>query len=61
MPAPWKASQNDSVLKRPVAVRAILIATSMASDPPVVNSTFADWIGPISPSLRARAVAVALA
>jgi hypothetical protein len=38
-PAPWKASQNDSVLNLPVAARAILIATSMASDPPVVNST----------------------
>ncbi len=38
-PAPWKASQNETVLKRPVAARATFSATSTASEPPVVNST----------------------
>src|SRR5438552_2848624 len=56
-PAPWNASQNDSVLKRPVAARAILTATSMASEPPVVNSTLAGPNGEMSESLRASAMA----
>ena len=51
MPAPWKASQNDSVLSRPVAARAILTATSMASEPPVVNSTLAGLNGEMSREL----------
>ena len=36
-PAPWNDPQNDTVLKRPVAARAMRSATSMASEPPVVN------------------------
>ena len=40
-PAPWKESQKDSVLNRPVAARAIFKATSTASEPPVVKSTLA--------------------
>ena len=61
MPAPWKASQKDSVLKRPVAARAILTATSMASEPPVVNSTLAGPNGEMSESFFASATAGALA
>src|SRR5256885_14406825 len=57
MPAPWKASQKDSVLQRPVAARAILTATSTASEPPVVNSTLAGPKGEMSESLRASAMA----
>ena len=36
-PAPWKASQKEMVLNRPVAARASFSATSTASDPPVVE------------------------
>ena len=61
MPAPWNASQKDSVLCRPVAARAILIATSMASEPPVVNSTLAGPKGESSESFLASATAGALA
>jgi len=43
--------------QRPVAVRAILIATSTASEPPVVNSTLERFPGAISASFAARATA----
>ncbi len=56
-PAPWKESQNDMVLKRPVAARASLSAMSMASEPDGANSTFASGAGVISASLRASATA----
>ena len=38
-PAPWNASQKLTVLNRPVAARAMRSATSLASEPPVVNRT----------------------
>ena len=56
-PAPWKASQNESVLNRPVAARASLTATSTASDPPVVNSTFESSPGAIAASFSASSTA----
>ena len=40
MPAPWNASQKLNVLYRPVKARASFIATSIASLPPVVKSTW---------------------
>ena len=63
-PAPWKASQKLSVLKRPVAARASLMATSTASLPPVVNSTLPAT--PVSawkraPSASASSTAASLA
>ena len=44
-PAPWKESQKDSVLNRPVALRASLSAMSMASEPPVESSTLSSAPG----------------
>ena len=56
-PAPWNASQKLTVLKRPVAARAIFIATSMASEPPVVNRTLFKSPGEICANFSARATA----
>ena len=56
-PAPWKASQNDTVLKRPVAARASLMATSIASEPPVVNSTLSRLPGASLPNVSASSTA----
>ncbi len=38
-PAPWKLSQNEIVLCRPVAARASLSAISIASEPEGASST----------------------
>jgi hypothetical protein len=56
-PAPWNASQNETVLKRPVATRASLSAISIASEPLGATSTFERVPGAIEASLRASATA----
>ena len=59
-PAPWNDSQNDTVLKRPVDARASLSATSTASDPPVVISTFERPPGASAPSRSANSTLTSL-
>ena len=56
-PAPWNESQNDTVLKRPVLMRASLSAMSMASEPDGASSTLESAPGAIAASLAASATA----
>ena len=59
-PAPWNESQNETVLNRPVAARAIFMAISMASEPPVVKRTLPRSPGASCPRRSARATETSL-
>ena len=52
-PAPWKESQKEMVLNRPVTWRASVSAISMASDPPGQNRLRQRPSGVTSASFRA--------